>query len=108
MDVLHDRLVRQVRVVRHAFLLERRVTLTRAAPPRTAIRDRTHQTARTIETDTGLGILREPFRRSSPCSYSPEECVEDAFSEVRIAPVLCRVAFLCTNREASSPLVHKN
>jgi hypothetical protein len=29
-----------------------------------------------------------PLRRSSRCSYSPEECVEDAFCEVRLQGVL--------------------
>src|SRR3712207_9586796 len=37
---------------------------------------------RTIENDMGLGVLREPLRRSSPCSYSPE-CVEEQFLELR-------------------------
>ena len=34
--------------------------------------------------------------------YSPE-CVEEAFSEVGIAPVLCQAAFLCAYREVPGP-----
>ncbi len=43
-----------------------------------------------------------PYRTT----YSPN-LVEQAFSEVGIAPVLCRAAFLCKDREAGRPTIHK-